>query len=460
VIKSLLLVLVLVASGSSRAAIYDAVVTGMTKTGAQYAIKSPSATVSAGAVVTTAAAKVGSGTATVSGGGVSIAGGVASMPVVAQLASGAASVALTAVRLNPAGLMTSLVVSWLVQEGLQYANENWNKTIESGSEVAPQSFGVYGASSVSCAGLTTALACAQKAMLQIYGFSSSWLVQGPTYNSSIQTMRHGMSKNGPSTAVTHNIDIVYNCATGSARQNGICIATTGTFTRPATEDDFTTAGSHPLPDGAAGELIDNVPLPVNTPTFANPSPVDLDSAPYLDPVSGRQVIDRTTVTPSPTAENPLAVRVERYVVDAGDVPGQTAAPPMATKEASISNQPLNIEFPSDYARQGEAASAAQSISSTLGPKLDKLVETSPAPADPTVPDPSGYTDFGTTFQSLLGWQLPGHTSQCPTASFTAPWNTAYTIDSHCQLVTNHWSALQAAMMVVWSMIALFIVLRA
>lgn len=117
-------------------------------------------------------------------------------------------------------------------------------------------------------------------------------------------------------------------------------------------------------------------------------------------------------------------------------------------------------FPSDYARQGEAASAAASINSTLGPKLDKLVETSAAPADLVTPDPGGYTDFGTTFTSLLGWQLPGHTSQCPTASFNTPWNTAYTIDSHCQLITNHWSALQAAMAVVWTIIALFIVLRA
>lgn len=139
---------------------------------------------------------------------------------------------------------------------------------------------------------------------------------------------------------------------------------------------------------------------------------------------------------------------------------ETAAPAgsLTPDLSQAASQP--IQFPSDYARQGEAASAAQSISNILGPKLDKITETSPAPPDPTLPDPSGYTDFGSTFSSLLGWQLPGHTSQCPTGSFNTPWNTSYTIDSHCQLIANHWGALQSAMFVVWTVAALFIVLKA
>lgn len=117
-------------------------------------------------------------------------------------------------------------------------------------------------------------------------------------------------------------------------------------------------------------------------------------------------------------------------------------------------------FPSDYARQGEAASAAASINAALGPKLDKLVEASAPPADPLVPDMAGYTDFGSTFSTLLSWQLPGHISTCPTASFMTPWSVSYTINAHCQLILDHWSVLQAAMMVVWTIGALFVVLRA
>lgn len=139
---------------------------------------------------------------------------------------------------------------------------------------------------------------------------------------------------------------------------------------------------------------------------------------------------------------------------------ETAAPGGSIAANPSSSGQQSIQFPSDYARQGEAASAAQSISNTLGPKLDKLVETSAAPVDVVVPDPSGYTDFGNTFTGLLGWQLPGHTSQCPTGSFTSPWNTSYTIDSHCQLISSHWTALQSVMAVVWTIAALFVVLRA
>lgn len=136
------------------------------------------------------------------------------------------------------------------------------------------------------------------------------------------------------------------------------------------------------------------------------------------------------------------------------------AAPVGTAAPNLSPTSEGTTFPSDYARQGEAGTAAQVVTGTLGPKLDKLVETSAAPADLIVPESSGYTDFGNTFTGLLGWQLPGHSSQCPTASFMSPWNTSYTVDSHCQLISTHWTALQGAMAVVWTIAALFVVLRA
>ncbi len=163
---------------------------------------------------------------------------------------------------------------------------------------------------------------------------------------------------------------------------------------------------------------------------------------------------KTETYPNATATVPNAVTTQ---VLSG--PGTIAAGQNAGAVAGASGG-TGSGWPSDYSRTGEASAAADSINATLGPKLDKLVETSTAAGDPPVPGNGDYTDFGTTFSSLLGWQLPGHTSQCPTASFNTPWNTAYTIDSHCQLITNHWSALQAAMAVVWTIVALFIVLRA
>ena len=201
-------------------------------------------------------------------------------------------------------------------------------------------------------------------------------------------------------------------------------------------------------------------MPVNQPVL-NSASVDTYGTPYLDPVSGRMVKELIRVTPDPTADNPFNVRVEKYQVDAGAVTGQTAAPVVATKEASIGNQMESIQFPSDYARQGEAAAAAQSINDALGPKLDKITETGADPADPVEPPNSQFDQafFQGTFTNLLGWQLPAHTSQCPTSSFN--WNnTSYTLDSHCQLVANHFSAFSSVMSVVWTILALFILLGA
>lgn len=162
-----------------------------------------------------------------------------------------------------------------------------------------------------------------------------------------------------------------------------------------------------------------------------------------DVVSATKTAAQTSLTYDPTTktytENPN--------------PSGSYSPTPATQQ--------EIVFPSDYARQGEAASAAQSISNTLGPKIDKITETGADPTDPTQPPGSEFDDafFQGTFTNLLGWQLPAHTSQCPTSAFTFN-STSYTIDSHCQLVTNHFSALSAVMSVVWTVLALFILLGA
>lgn len=120
----------------------------------------------------------------------------------------------------------------------------------------------------------------------------------------------------------------------------------------------------------------------------------------------------------------------------------------------------SVTFPSDYARANEAGTAAASIT----PKLDKLHDDLTDPGtpntDPTVPENGQYKDFANTFSGLTGWSMPGHSSQCPTASFVSPWSTSYTFDAHCQLITDHWAVLQTAMTVVWTLAALFIVLKA
>lgn len=455
--KALALVLLLLASNAS-AAVYDAVITGATKTATQWAIKSPTATVSAGAVQTVAKVPVGSSTVNVSGGGISIAGGYASVPVAMQVASTAGQVAMTAIRLNPAGLVVGLTAQWLLSQGLQYANNQWNKQTPG---IASQWCGDLGQGrGYTCRDTLVAFAQSQCATGPV-------ALRVPSQGTWFYADSGGLAgADGNTTASGADVycwwSPVYS-ASRSCKAGGTfpdCTAVPPS-SQPASESDFTQAASAPLSDGAAGELVKVIDLPVNAPTFPSSTSVDASSAPYLDPVSGRMVKDTARITPAPTAENPLAVRVDRYQVDAGDVPGQTTAPPAPTKEASISNQPLNIEFPSDYARQGEAQTAANSINAELGPKIDKITETGADPVDPLQPQGSEFDQafFQGTFTNLLGWQLPAHTSQCPTSGFD--WNgQTYTINSHCQLVADHFSALSTVMAVVWTVLALFILLGA
>lgn len=131
-----------------------------------------------------------------------------------------------------------------------------------------------------------------------------------------------------------------------------------------------------------------------------------------------------------------------------------AAIAAATSGSNTGSQ--TVTFPDDYARQ----STLQSVDSGIA-TLHRDLTDSTNIDDPSIPEQSQFTDnfFADTFDGLKGWSLPGHSSQCPAGTFT--WNsTSYTFDAHCQLVNNHFGALQASMAVVWTLLALFIVLKA
>lgn len=64
---------------------------------------------------------------------------------------------------------------------------------------------------------------------------------------------------------------------------------------------------------------------------------------------------------------------------------------------------------------------------------------------------------------LRNFALPGHSSECPTAHLQ--WSLFgrtfdYTMDTQCVLIEENRGLIQAAMMVVWTLCATFIVLRA
>lgn len=95
--------------------------------------------------------------------------------------------------------------------------------------------------------------------------------------------------------------------------------------------------------------------------------------------------------------------------------------------------------------------------------LDFFTGAGTTPGDPTARtgnEIKGASLDGTgAFTGLKGWQLPAHASQCPTSSFAWNGNT-YTFDAHCQLATDHFAAFRGVMTLVFSLSALFVVLKA
>lgn len=140
--------------------------------------------------------------------------------------------------------------------------------------------------------------------------------------------------------------------------------------------------------------------------------------------------------------------------------------PVAAPAGSLAPQTVptgTITFPNDYARTGEATAAAN----ILSPKLDLLhhdLSDTATVADPLAVDPATMPSFGTTFDSLKSWNLPAHVSTCPAPDIDLSGvfgaGHVYHFNAHCQLIQDHFAALQAAMMVAWSLMAMFVVLRA
>lgn len=138
--------------------------------------------------------------------------------------------------------------------------------------------------------------------------------------------------------------------------------------------------------------------------------------------------------------------------DASSVPTVTTG--AAVTSGSSSSEP--IVFPSDYARVGEAAQAAQVVKTAVDGVKERLTTTETL-NDPLVPE---WVDpWGMTWDGLKGWRLPSHASACPSGSFS--WNgSQYLINGHCQLFIDYFSEFSAVMAVIWTVLALFIVLGA
>lgn len=156
-------------------------------------------------------------------------------------------------------------------------------------------------------------------------------------------------------------------------------------------------------------------------------------------------------------------------VQAGSAPAQTGVAPVTPTVQGTTPlvQPQGttqiITFPNDYARTGEAASASTGTQTRLDTLHNDLSSTTSV-ADPIVPVAGDMPSWGSTFTNLLSFQLPAHTSTCPQPSIDLSGmfgaGQVFTITAHCTLAAQNAAPLANAFAAMFTIMALFIVLRA
>jgi hypothetical protein len=116
---------------------------------------------------------------------------------------------------------------------------------------------------------------------------------------------------------------------------------------------------------------------------------------------------------------------------------------------AVAQPSINVSIPTDYARSGEASTAADKIVNKLDESQDNPDLLAPDLVNPLV----------SYFNPLRSWSVPSQSGQCPTGSFT--WNNnEYNFNVMCQLFNENLTLIQGAMSVFYTILALMIVLGA
>lgn len=236
------------------------------------------------------------------------------------IAATAAAVAVTAVRANPAGLITSAVASYLLSKGIEYANGQLTKTVpgeDQGAAIVSQNCGLFDPKNVN-----PGLVCSDAGATSLCAWSK------PTPNSS----HIDYCANGANLYFVPAFEqSLLGCPAGTTVQNGRCV--TASSSRPTTDADWDAARVGYWPDDAILDLVRNgVPLPTDKPTFAPESQDVPVSDPYVDPTNGKRYRDVARVTPSPSSPDSADVQTVKQEVDQAGNPVEVGGQPVAPEK--------------------------------------------------------------------------------------------------------------------------------
>lgn len=252
-----------------------------------------------------------------------VAGRTVTMPATMRFASNAARVAIGAVRLSPAALVGSAVAAWLLTQGIEYLDGQFQKATP---DAAPQSgfnwnsnYGCGSGCSYAQAVESVIQQCEADPVTYACQFMTASFVDGTKYKYTIRVRYHHTSM-PVSWWGEVNYGYVY---TTSPRPNPVV---------PAVEADFAPLETAPLPDDVAEELAPKaVPLPLENPQF-DPTPQIIPlSDPYPKPGGqpGETVKDVAKVTPAPNETAKIETQVQP-VTDAAGNPVPTTNPDGST----------------------------------------------------------------------------------------------------------------------------------
>lgn len=193
----------------------------------------------------------------------------------------------------------------------------------------------------------------------------------------------------------------------------------------------------PLPDQAVADLANDW---WDAATVADPNALPRAQA---DPITSQDVANwrAANLTKIPTISDWFAPAVPNSTSITVPVPqpsSGSSTPPSTSGNPSTPGQGAQVDLGPDPNTATPQLDATPTIQQIVGPILNLM------------PDLKSFT-------------VPGHTSQCPTAH--ANWSLfgrafSFTMSTHCDLMEMNRSVIQAAMLVVWTLCATFIVLRA
>lgn len=285
------------------------------------------------------------------------------------LASTAAAVATTALKLNPAGLLTSAVASYLLTKGIEYVNGQWvsqsdapiNATVSNTAPATPY-FDTYGYS-----GWSQTLACQSYATAQ-WG-SNHYGIVGNGFNPPRQVKCIGTVYGSPNSEFTignHN----WRCTSGTpsdswnqdanpnACQTYTCPSgytlsgTSCTIPAQTIDQKWETVAATQWPNEAVRDMVRNgVPLPTDKAVFSPPYADVPIADPVIDPVTGKRMQDVARVTPSPTQPDTADVQVVQREVDSAGNPVVNPA----------TNQPVSPEETTDWCKLNPDASGCKPL---------------------------------------------------------------------------------------------------